>query len=1114
MSGIVNSNVEVTLIYVKEFQKIQIKASKTFQYDGQPRSYTFQPADFAVYTVDEQGNLTPRDDLHVSELIDSNPDNSIWTLGPIVGSSTSDFEHYGNIGSMFGVYSPETPSLSAIAKIADNDGNDVTDQYGIQASFNISVEPVDVFLTVENVEKEAGEDDPEFTFTAAGFVGGEDISDIQNILDLIEIRRTEEGEDAGTYKIEFVYKSNGEPVERVKWGYPLDFVNEVGADYNRPTNYYVHVVPGTLTIKGPETYSVTVNYEDVEGNAIQDPSTQTYATGSTYDVITPEIDGYTFYYAEGELSGIVSGNVEVTLVYVKEYQMIQIVARKTFQYDGQPRSYTFQPADFAVYTVDEQGNLTPRGDLHVAELYEPNPESPLWTLGPITGCTTSDFVTNGVAGSSHGVYLPETPSLPANAKIVDDQGNDVTNQYNIQASMSIQVDPVDLYLTVENAEKDTGTDDPEFTFTAGDFVEGEDISDIQNVLDLIEIHRTEEGEDAGDYKIEFVYKSTGTPVDHVQYGFHLQFVNEVGRDYNIPTNYKVYVVPGTLTINPPKSYTVTTNYVDTEGNIVQDATSQTVIEGAEYTVVVPEIEGYTFEHVDEDAELTGTITEDTVVTLVYSQNSYTLTVYYVDTEGTELQQSLKKEDYHYGDSYAVDKPEIANYVFSTARRGAPTAPAEPAAIYTVKAIANEEDILSGTITDNVEITLVYNRTYTVTYTDGVEDAEAFADQVTHDLVSGAPTPAYDGGTPTREGYEFNGWAPAVSPTVTGDVTYVAQWTPVTQPSTSPEPTTSTEPTTSPEPTTSTEPTTSPEPTTSTEPTTSPEPTTSTEPTTSPEPTTSTEPTTSPEPTASTEPTTSPEPTASTEPTTSPEPTASTEPTTSPEPTTSTEPTTSPEPTASTEPTTSPEPTASTEPTTSPEPTPTQAPSPEPTYNPPVVDENDEPPADNPNEPPVDIPDENPPLSEEPEEPPVDIPDENPPLSEEPEDIPDENPPLSEEPEDIPDENPPLSEEPEDIPDENPPLSEEPEDLPDENPPLSETPEVTSKPVEPSEPEPEPSPAAPGDVPGAILPDEQVPGSEAPPSTGETIGATSWTVLLLASAAALAVMFVRRKRTNG
>lgn len=67
--------------------------------------------------------------------------------------------------------------------------------------------------------------------------------------------------------------------------------------------------------------------------------------------------------------------------------------------------------------------------------------------------------------------------------------------------------------------------------------------------------------------------------------------------------------------------------------------------------------------------------------------------------------------------------------------------------------------------------------YTVTYTDGVDGEEVFADQVYSDLRKDSTTPAFNG-TPTRTGYTFAGWEPRVAETVTETVTYAAKWTPV------------------------------------------------------------------------------------------------------------------------------------------------------------------------------------------------------------------------------------------------------------------------------------------------------------------------------------------------
>ncbi len=82
--------------------------------------------------------------------------------------------------------------------------------------------------------------------------------------------------------------------------------------------------------------------------------------------------------------------------------------------------------------------------------------------------------------------------------------------------------------------------------------------------------------------------------------------------------------------------------------------------------------------------------------------------------------------------------------------------------------------VAETVTGNVTYVAQWNALYTVTYTDGVDGEELFADQSTT-VEAGSKTPAFPR-TPERAGYTFSGWAPAVAETVTKDVTYTAQWT--------------------------------------------------------------------------------------------------------------------------------------------------------------------------------------------------------------------------------------------------------------------------------------------------------------------------------------------------
>ena len=86
--------------------------------------------------------------------------------------------------------------------------------------------------------------------------------------------------------------------------------------------------------------------------------------------------------------------------------------------------------------------------------------------------------------------------------------------------------------------------------------------------------------------------------------------------------------------------------------------------------------------------------------------------------------------------------------------------------------------VADTVTRNATYTAQWEKltpaeTFTVTYTDGVDNEEIFKDQ-TYTAEFGKATPAFNG-TPTRKGYTFAGWKPAVAATVTSNATYEATW---------------------------------------------------------------------------------------------------------------------------------------------------------------------------------------------------------------------------------------------------------------------------------------------------------------------------------------------------
>lgn len=76
------------------------------------------------------------------------------------------------------------------------------------------------------------------------------------------------------------------------------------------------------------------------------------------------------------------------------------------------------------------------------------------------------------------------------------------------------------------------------------------------------------------------------------------------------------------------------------------------------------------------------------------------------------------------------------------------------------------------------VDIYYDRnTYSVTYTDGVNDETIFADEVHQSVKYGAPVPAYNNGTnPSRKNYTFAGWDPSVPVTMPADnLMFAAKW---------------------------------------------------------------------------------------------------------------------------------------------------------------------------------------------------------------------------------------------------------------------------------------------------------------------------------------------------
>ena len=219
-----------------------------------------------------------------------------------------------------------------------------------------------------------------------------------------------------------------------------------------------------------------------------------------------------------------------------------------------------------------------------------------------------------------------------------------------------------------------------------------------------------------------------------------------GWDKTIPSTMPAenITITATWEIN---QYTITfnTNGGSTIAAITQDYNT------AVQAPANPTKEGHTFKKWDTAIPATMPA-ENITITAEWDINQYTIT--FNTTGGSAIDPITQ----NYGTAIvAPANPTKSGYTFTGWDKTIPsTMPAE-------------------NMTITAQWTEVIPNTYIVTYTDGVDNVELFADQVNANITEGAATPAFNG-TPVREGYTFAGWSPSVAGTVTANATYTATWT--------------------------------------------------------------------------------------------------------------------------------------------------------------------------------------------------------------------------------------------------------------------------------------------------------------------------------------------------
>ncbi|CAJ1225264.1 mucus-binding protein [Levilactobacillus zymae] len=387
--------------------------------------------------------------------------------------------------------------------------------------------------------------------------------------------------------------------------------------------------------------TITVHYVDDQGNVLQDPLTVTGNQGENYTTEAADIPYYTLTTTPANATGVY-GKDPVTVTYV----------------------YTRDQGTVTVHYVDDQGNVLQdpltvtgnQGENYTTEAAD----IPYYTL------TTTPANATGVYGkdpvSVTYVYTRDQGTVLVH--YVDAQGNALKTPVTLTGNQG------DAYTT-------EAADIPYYTLTTTPAnATGTYGSDTINVTYVYT-------QDQGTVTVHYVDAQGNSLKDA------LTMTGNQGDTYTTEAAEIPYYTLSTTPTNATGVYgkeavivtyvytrdqgTVTTHYVDEDGNVLQAATTVTGNQGDAYTTEAVDIPGYTL--TSTPANATGTYGAAAIdVTYVYRKDATTpvtppvttgtVTVHYVDAQGNVLQAPTTLTG-TVGDAYTTTAATIAGYQLTT-----------------------------------------------------------------------------------------------------------------------------------------------------------------------------------------------------------------------------------------------------------------------------------------------------------------------------------------------------------------------------------------------------------------------------------------------------------------
>lgn len=545
-------------------------------------------------------------------------------------------------------------------------------------------------------------------------------------------------------------------------------------------------------------HTVTVNYVDQDGKKLSDPTVITGVDGSEYDMSDAAgkvIEGYEIAEVQGEVTGTLDRDVEITVIYQpktytlrveyvdqagltladpyvqeniahgteydvtaqaeKEFEGYRLVGtaggflQGTMENDVTIRViYEKQTFDLAVYYIDGEGNEIADPYIWENVAYRTAYDLTEQTEKQIDGYTlqqvSGDEVTGILSGDVviHVVYAKAEAAVPMTYTVLvrytDKDGNSLADPYFIK-----DLEKGSAYDVEAQTEKEI--DGYTFYEVKGDAVSGE--ADCNKVITVVYLKN---------YSIQLNYKDQDGNVLADPYMTEAPEGSHYDLSEQVEKKFEGYQLVGTaggfiegtlesdLTINviyEKLTYSIIVNYVDQDGNVVADPYVKTEVPyGTAYDVsemTGREIDGYTAISVTGDPEK-GTVSGNVILNVVYEKEqaeepkpTYSVIVNYIDKNGNVLAQPYVQAGLTEGSSYDVTA-ETEKQIDG----------------YTLAEIKG--DAVSGTVDSNRVINVVYLQNYTVTVTYEGNDGQALADPY---VITGTDGSTYDVTEQTQRQFE-------------------------------------------------------------------------------------------------------------------------------------------------------------------------------------------------------------------------------------------------------------------------------------------------------------------------------------------------------------------------